>query len=154
MNTVWHELKEKIYFEDGSLRDIYAFDINLRDWEKWVAFVNQNYQVEFLDKETEQTKSAIDFSAVKRFWSGESEFVKRATIKIDEININCHFFVQDEFENDIFPKEINSLDSHKKLVDYLSKVSRIFNRKILLTEENSPQFALLEILDTKISMNL
>ena len=74
MNTVWHELKEKIYFEDGSLRDIYAFDINLRDWEKWVAFVNQNFQVEFLDKETD-TNEIRD-----RFFSRQEVLVRRIRI--------------------------------------------------------------------------
>ena len=154
MNTNWHELKENIYFEDGSFRDIYIFDINLEEWEKWVNFVNQNYEVEFIYGETEQRTSSINFSAVKKFWVGKSEFGNRATVKIGKININCHFFASDEFENDVLPKEFKSLDDHKLLTDYLKELSGIFNKKVFLTWENSPEFVLLEVLNSEMSVNL
>lgn len=88
MNTNWHELKENIYFEDGSFRDIYVFDINLEEWKKWVNFVNQNYEIEFAYGETEQRTSSIDFSAVKKFWNGKmsSEIVRLSKL-VDLISI-------------------------------------------------------------------
>ena len=154
MKTNWHELKEQIYFEDGSFRDIYVFDINLEEWENWVNFVNQNYEVEFVYGETEQRTFSIDFSAVKKYWSTKDAFGNFATVKIGEININCHFFMPSEFENDISPKEFKSLDDHKLLTDYLKELSTIFNKKVLLTWENSPEFVLLEVLNSEISFNL
>lgn len=154
MNTNWHEIKEQIYFEDGSFRDIYAFDISLEEWERWVDFVNQNYEVEFVYRETEQRTSSIDFSAVKKFWAGKDEFGNSATVKIGELNINCHFFSSDEFENDVLPEEFKSLDDHTILTDYLQELSTIFKKKVFLTLENSPEFVLLEVLNSEISMNL
>lgn len=154
MNTSWHELKEKIYFEDGSWRDIYAFDINSEDWKKWCDFVNENYDVEFFSAETNQKSDSIDFSIVEKFWSRESKFLNSATVKIGEINIKCHFFGQDEFENDISPKEINSLENHLKLVKYLKEVSRIFNKRVFLTEENVSRIVLLEIFGSEVLINV
>ena len=43
----WQYLKNKLYFVDGSLRDIYVKDVSREDWEKWINFVNENYEVEF-----------------------------------------------------------------------------------------------------------
>lgn len=147
-------MKEKIYFEDGSFRDIYAFKITLEDWEKWINFVNQNYKVEFSCGETEKKSSLIDFSSVKKFWSEDKGFINFAIVKIGGININCHFFTPEEFENDILPKEFKSFDDHKFLIDYLEQVSRIFNKKVFLTEENSPEFVLLKVFNSEISVNL
>lgn len=42
----WKYLKDKIYFSDGSLRDIFISDTTCSDWEKWVQYVNKNHHVE------------------------------------------------------------------------------------------------------------
>lgn len=152
MNTNWHELKENIYFEDGSLRDIYVFDTNLENWKKWVDFVNKNYEVEFFNGETEQKSSAIDFSVIERFWFEKDKCVNRSTIKIGEININCHFFKIDEFENDISAKEFNSIKDHELLIDYMRNISRIFDKKVFLTWEGAPEFILVEVSKSEILM--
>lgn len=150
MNTNWHELKEHIYFEDGSLRDIYAFDINLEDWKKWVDFVNQHYEVKFVFGGRKSKTSLIEFSKVKAVWSDTEKFVNRSTVKIGELNINCHFFQIDEFENDISPKEFKTLSDHKLLIEYMKKLSQVFNRKIFLTLEGAPQFVLIEVSESEI----
>ncbi len=152
MNTNWHELKEKIYFEDGSLRDIYVFDINIDDWENWADFVNQNYEVEFECGETQVKTSSINFSIVKNAWFDQTQSRSGLTIKIGRLNINCHFFSSEEFENDILPKEFKSLEDHELLMDYLKELSRIFNKKVFLTLESSPEFVLLEVFNSEMSV--
>ena len=42
MTIDWRELKNKIYYLDGSLRDIYIHGTTRDDWQKWVDFVNEN----------------------------------------------------------------------------------------------------------------
>ncbi len=154
MNVDWRELKEKIYFEDGSYRDIYVLDVTLQQWGRWADFVNQNYEIEFVYRETEQKTSSINFAAVQKLWNGDDEFRILATVKINGININCHFFSPDEFENDILPKEIDSFEAHELLMKYLKDVSRIFDKNVLLTDENAPEFVLLEISDSKVSIKV
>jgi hypothetical protein len=41
----WPDLKSKIYYSDGSLRDIHVLQTNLSDWQKWVDYVNENYRI-------------------------------------------------------------------------------------------------------------
>ena len=150
MSTNWHELKENIYFDDGSFLDIYAFDITLEDWKKWVDFVNQTYEVEFVYGETEQKLSSIEFSRVKEVWFDNDKFVNLSTVKIGGLNINCHFFQIDEFENDISPKEFKNLNDHNLLIDYMKKLAKVFNKKIFLTLEGAPHFVLIEVSESEI----
>lgn len=65
----WRTLKSKIYFEDGSLRDIYVFGRDIHDWRKWADLVNEKYKVEFYDAKTELTKNKIDFETVEECWT-------------------------------------------------------------------------------------
>lgn len=145
MNTNWHELKKQVYFEDRSFRDIYVFNINLDDWKKWCDFVNQKYEIEFIDKENDKKENSIDFAEIEKNWTEENQFAKLATIKVGKININCHFFVAEEFENDILPKEFESIEDHKIFTEYLMSISEIFDRRVYVTCENSPDLVLLEV---------
>jgi hypothetical protein len=43
----WENLKNKVYFLNGSLRDIYVRDTTKEDWQKWSDFVNANYKTSF-----------------------------------------------------------------------------------------------------------
>jgi len=46
LNMNWQTIKDKIYYGDGTLRDIYVLNISKEDWAKWIQFVNQNCRVE------------------------------------------------------------------------------------------------------------
>jgi hypothetical protein len=69
----WTKLKEQIYFEDGSWRDIYVLNTTARDWEKWVDLVNRKYQVEFWDVKTNLRTDKIDFIIVKEYWDSSDQ---------------------------------------------------------------------------------
>lgn len=135
----WQYLKDNIYFSDGSLRDIYVLDISRSDWLKWIDFVNENFEVKFTYcdiagdlKSSDQIISKYIFD----YWDNVSEFVVAATIMIGEIILKCYFFTEEEIENDITPKEIESLDDHNQIIDYLKSVSKILNKEVILTTEN------------------
>jgi hypothetical protein len=42
----WVDLKKKIYYWDGSWRDIYILETTLEDNKKWADYVNDKYLVE------------------------------------------------------------------------------------------------------------
>lgn len=133
----WTQLKNRIYFEDGSLRDVYVLDINITDWEKWVDMVNEKYSVEFWDAKTDFKANKIDFATVKEYWdsNGKREVVT-ATINLDPITIKCHFFDDSEIENDIDPREFKSEEHHLKLIQYLNDISVSLDKEVIVTEEN------------------
>jgi hypothetical protein len=146
----WKSKKDKIYFEDGSLRDILILDFSIEDWKKWVDLVNSRYIVEFYNGQTQLTTNHIDFEVIKDFWTGNTDLVNSATIYLNNIIVKCYFFDDLEFENDIQPKEFKCEDDHLKLMKYLKDISQAVNKEVILTEENSKDSILIEIKKNEI----
>jgi hypothetical protein len=134
----WKDLKENVYFLDGSLRDIYVRNITIESWRRWAEFVNSNYRVEFEVYGSSQTSplSAIDIEVVKQKWDGLEEESANATIYLGSIQLKSYFFTNDELDNDLTPKEFTSIEDHKALISYLSKISKLLEREVLITEED------------------
>lgn len=141
---IWQLLKEKVYYEDGSLRDIYMLNTTAADWEKWVEFVNQNYRVEWYDSKSNITKPNIDFASIESYWRDERA-TTTAKIFLDTIQINAHFFDDSEIENDLDPREFKNIKQHYKLLSYLNSFSNLCNKPIVVTPENDPSISLMTI---------
>jgi hypothetical protein len=133
----WTTLKKKIYFENGSLRDIYVFGTNIHDWRKWTDLVNEKYKVEFYDAKTDLIKSKIDFRTVEEYWTQKDRESITATIKLGKVNIKCYFFIASEIENDIDPRELKSLDDHSGVLNYLRDISVTLDKEVFVTTENT-----------------
>lgn len=135
----WEYLKNNIYFSDGSLRDIYVLNTSRIDWENWIDFVNKNYKIEFnyFEKNGEfvSSKKIISEKVFER-WDGINDLIVDATLNISGILIKCYFFSEDEIENDITPLEVKTFEHHHQLMDYLSSVSKILDKEVILTIEN------------------
>lgn len=114
--------KKYIYFIDGALRDIYIFDTTREDWKKWIFYVNENYKVEWENPETGKSENKIDFSVIEKYWDGICEECSPVKVFIDTFEVRGYFF-ETNIENDISPREIISLDEHKKLIKFMKDVS-------------------------------
>ena len=64
---------------------------------------------------------------------------------IDNIQINNHFFTDTKIENDISPAQINSLQDHEKIISYMTNISNVLNKPIILTPENEPETILIKV---------
>jgi len=150
----WTSLKRQIYFEDGSLRDIYVLDATIGGWKKWVDLVNKKYHVEFWDAKKDLKTDKIDFTIVKEYWdsNGKREVIS-ATIRLGIINVKCHFFDDSKIENDIDPSEIKSQEDHDKLIDYLNDISVSLDKEVIVTEENTERLVLLRVKDGVCILN-
>ncbi|MBJ6110783.1 hypothetical protein JAO73_17295 [Hymenobacter sp. BT523] len=133
----WEELQQHIYDVDGSWRDIYVLDATRADWKLWADFVNANYRVEFYDGESIRLNQ-IDFAAVEQLWNSHGQAnMLGAGFFVGEIDIRCHFFQDDEIENDIDPRNITSFAVHQQLLDYLMRLSQALGKEVVLTAENN-----------------
>ena len=141
----WQELKDKVYYWDGSWRDIYIHDTTKEDWQIWADFVNTNFKTSFHIYETEVKENRVDLGKIFEYWNGVHEYCSTATIYVDNIQVNAHFFTEEEIENDITPNEINSIDDHNKLMDYMKSISKILNKPVMLTPENQADFVLISV---------
>jgi len=141
----WEGIKDSIYFEDGSLRDIVVSDWSIEDWKKWVDLVNRKYKLEFYNGQTQESTEEIDFEILKQYWEGKSDLTNMVAIYLDRVIVKCYFFDDQEFENDIQPKEFGSLEDHLKLMNYLEDIANLNGKTVYLTEENSTERILLEV---------
>ena len=59
-----------------------------------------------------------------------------ATFFVGQIEVRCHFFRDDEVENDIDPRKITSHAAHQQLMNFLMRLSQALGKKMVLTWEN------------------
>lgn len=81
----WKELKDKIYYWDGSWRDIYVLHTSLTDWEKWIGYVNANYKINWFNGKVESTQEQIDFEVIKEYLNGNFDLCSTATVFVGKI---------------------------------------------------------------------
>lgn len=126
-----------MYEVDGSWRDIYVLNASRADWKIWADFVNTNYRVKFTDGDGVQ-HSQIDFAVVESYWDGNGQAnMLTATFFVGEIDIKCHFFDEQEIENDLDPRKIDSGSAHLQLMDFLTRLSQALEREVVLTRGNN-----------------
>lgn len=146
----WTQLKKEIYYCDGSLRDIYVFQTNLEDNEKWTNLVNQLYSVKWFNGLTQTEEQKIDIQVIRGYLKGEHSLCSSANVYIDKIQINNHFFIDNQIENDISPTEINNIDDHEKIINYMSVISVLLDKPVILTPENEQETILIRVTKDKI----
>ena len=82
---------------------------------------------------------------------GEMES-KSLTIHLGQIKLNCYFFLSEQIEFDIDPKEVNSLSDFELIEKFMTSISDTLQEQITLTAENNPEFPLFKV-DTKNRIN-
>lgn len=150
----WQILKDKIYNWDGSYRDIYVHNTTKEDWQIWADFVNKNYKTSFHIYDKEEKKDKVDLTKIFDYWKGTQENCSTATVFVDNIQVNAHFFTEEEIENDITPNEINSIDDHNKLMNFMTNLSKVLNKTVVLTPENQAETVLISVDKDEIKINL
>lgn len=136
----WQDLAEDIYFKDGSLRDIYVHNTSKSDWLKWAVLVNENYPVAFYNGKQEISTNRIDIESV--FDESESTLCN-AVFFLGYIQLNTHFFTEEEIEHDLDPASIKSPEHHTRLMEYMITLSKVLGKNVDLTIENMPEVVLL-----------
>lgn len=147
MNRNWKDIKW-IFEPDGSLIDIYVQEISLNDWRKVINLINEKYEVKYDGTKRIDEQYTIEYLTDA---TGEMES-KSATIHLGEIQVNCHFFLDDQIEFDIDPKEINSIKDFEAIEAFMIDISAELNNQVILTGENDIKFPLIKI-DTKRRIN-
>jgi hypothetical protein len=150
MKRNWDDI-QFIFKPDGSLLDIYVQEVSIEDWEKLIDFLNENYTLKYGISEGQKSTNRIDKEYTINFLkdeSGEME-IKSVSIDLGGINANCHFFLPDQIEFDIDPKEINSGDDFEKVEKFMTSISETIKNQVTLTYENEIEIPLIKIDVTK-----
>lgn len=152
----WQQLRNNIYYIDGSLRDILIKGTTKEDWIIWTDFVNSNYKTACHVYETNLIEDKIDINKVFKYWEDINNASLAATVFINDILIKCYFFDDEEIENDITPKEINSIADHELVVEYMLRLSNVLDKTVILTPENMSEgeFELISVSKGVVTINI
>jgi hypothetical protein len=138
----WDSLKDKVYYKDGSLRDIIVENIELSDWNKIVRYINNNYFVSFGKfSDSRNTYNSIDLNLIycwiNNINDSESERIDyKANIELGkEIVLQLYFNELNCLLFDFSPKCINSLENHKVLMKYIQDVSNLLSKGVHIRPE-------------------
>jgi len=140
MKRDWNNIKW-IFEPDGALRDIYVQEVSLRDWKNLTDLINEKYTVIYEGEKKIAKQDVIEYLTDK---TGEVE-CKTVSIELEKIQLNCHFFLEDEIEFDIDPKQINSLEDFELVEKFMIDLSKSLDNQITLTYENDSKFPLVKI---------
>ncbi|MBP8213442.1 MAG: hypothetical protein KAX53_06830 [Saprospiraceae bacterium] len=142
MTRNWNDIKW-IFEQDGSLRDIYVQDVTISDWENLIDFLNLNYDIKFGENE----KNQIDKEYVIQYLKDETGEMESKSLKIDfnGVNFHCYFFLSDQIEFDIDPREIKTIKDFESIEKFMVSISKTLRNQVTLTGENSPEFPLFKI---------
>lgn len=143
----WKQLKENLYFEDGSLRDIYVSGTTGDDWRKWTEWVQRTFSTEWSVGRTKASAGTVDFPMISDRWKDEnaSHPLATLTVSLDHIRLNAHFFRAGEIENDLDPADMQTWGDHVRLLNYMKVMSYVLEKPVVLTPENTPDHALMTV---------
>jgi hypothetical protein len=118
---------------DGSLRDLYVFDISESDGDALLSALSAwSYEVCFL---VDGEPAELPDSAGAVF-----ELRKRASpiLRVDVFGITvcAHFFGSHELELDLDPREVADRDRLASLSEFIRRLGDLLNRPVVLTHEN------------------
>ena len=147
MTRKWSDI-QWVFEPDGSLINIYVQDISLREWEKLIDHLNTYFNLTYSDQDKIVKKYVLEYL---QDTSGELES-KSLTIHLGQIKLNCYFFLSEQIEFDIDPKEVNSLSDFELIEKFMTSISDTLQEQITLTAENNPEFPLFKV-DTKNGIN-
>lgn len=146
MKRDWNDIKW-IFEKDGALRDIYVQEVSANDWGKIIDLINKNYEVYFGETGESKNNQKIDKKYIIEYLTDQNgeKVSKSASIVVDQIRLNCHFFLKDQIEFDIDPKEINSIEDFELIENFMLEISKTTYNQVTLTDENRPDFPLIKI---------
>jgi hypothetical protein len=132
MNRPSMQQPSDLWIRDGSLRDVYLYEAELKDWRTLLELV-RSYEHQYLEDGVQQALPTIESIFANR------ETSKILRVKIASASVNCHFFLSTEIELDIDPREVIDLTTHEAILLFLEVLSLGTNKRIIVTPENWPE---------------
>lgn len=117
---------------DGSLREIYVFDVKIEDWAAFLAVASSYPSAYSFDGEGRSLPAAENIFAER---SGSHLL----TVQVGSTAANCHFFMESELELDIDPKEVSDATQHYLLLEFAEAIASALQKPIALTPEGTPE---------------
>ena len=128
---------------DGSLRDLYVYETSIADWEAFLSSLSSwPYEVRFFvnGEESDAPATAADAFRI----GAEAALTLRVNVK--GVSVCTHFFVPEEIELDVDPREIDGPEKLKALSQFIRELGQALDRVVEITHENSPELVIARFL--------
>lgn len=121
---------------DGSLRDIYVRETGRDDWQKVLDALREQWpSLSF----TLDGEPAVLPRRVESIFDAQREKAAALCLIVGGAKLICHFFVEDEIEFDLDPREIAGPAQREALVGFMALLGRATGKPVVLTLENAPE---------------
>ncbi|MFD1159808.1 hypothetical protein [Roseovarius aestuarii] len=134
---LWKDVCQ-IFEADGSLRDVIVHETSVSDWDRLLSLSLSLGNV-FYERDGEN--AVLPASAARML--GDPEHSHCMKVDLGGPVANAHFYTSEEIELDLDPSEIASQAALNKVLGFCSKLSLALERDMAITEESSPEEALL-----------
>jgi FAD/FMN-containing dehydrogenase len=132
----WDDYKKAFEF-DGTWRDIYVPETELKDWKTLLEFLAEgHFPVRFLVNDTEQP---LHTNVWQIFQDKKQDRIPLLWIDVAGVMLACHFFEQNEIEFDLDPREVTGEKHAQALLDFMKQIGDELDKNIFLTEEDAAE---------------
>jgi hypothetical protein len=126
---------------DGALRDIYVFESNPGEWQKLLDWVRIAYPITFKVDDLDTPLPA----SVGTIFRDQGEHTHLLAVQAGDVNIHCHFFLKDEIEFDVNPREIEGEAQEHEVVRFMRGLAKALGKQVVLTMEGAPDWVYLRV---------
>lgn len=105
-----------LWEDDGSLRDVLFTDIGPEGWSRFIRFVSLCRLTYKSDGEE------AEFPGVLEIFNRRDRS-HCLSIRFGEAIANCHFFLEDEIELDLSPREVLGQIEHNAILDFIEQAA-------------------------------
>lgn len=129
----WQDVEAEFEW-DGSLRDLYVLETDRETWQKALDFLRTSaYPLSyFVDGEGAELPAEV-----AAIFSRRSATSPLLSVDVYGIHINCHFFVEEQIEFDVDPREVNDEARFGHLCEFIQRLGQNLGRSVILTPETS-----------------
>jgi len=141
----WIKIKQEIYYEDGSLRDIVTENsMPLEKWELLCEYLKDNYNLR-IHCDGIEMRDRFDYALAKNcLFDKEHNYI--ASFSICNVHFSLYLPWGGQFlEFDFFPNEIDGLDKHRAIIEFMTKLANILQITLKMTGEGCSDAILVEI---------
>jgi len=127
----WEDVAELFEWE-GSWRDLYVLDAGVEGWRAFLAYLsgsNALYAYSYRGP-------AGSAPRADEIFGSSLEDRGLMEIRVGQIEMNCHFFEQNQIELDFDPRGVRGQKDLDQLVEFMTRVSRSVGLPVILSPKN------------------
>jgi hypothetical protein len=136
------EVLINVFYDDGSLRDIYIKETNITDWDIIWDFIKKLPKVTLkIDGESTNKLSP----SVNELFETKYKNSVLLSINYNSIIINCYFFCVEEIEFDISPRDITQSKDVIAVFEFMEKVMKLLIKDVSISTEDEREYPLITL---------